>query len=453
METAWAPTARGQLLHEGPRAPCAATSSRATRTRRPEQRGATALLLALCLPVMLGMVALGLDLARAYILKAELQNAMDACALAASSALTGANDPMVYDVARAHALVLVNPQAQGQAARPAASVNRLFLQTEVPTASAIEVSFSAHLDGPFVTATSAQTLGLPPSQARYARCRHTDSPRALWMLPVLQALGVNVVQTISMQAEAVAALASAQNVCAMPLAVCAAPGSTAAQAWGLTVGSRLTSVDNPNTGYGSGNFGWADFSPPNGGASELAALLEGQGACGVQKGQAIGQPGQVNAVGRAWNTRFGLYAASGEALLAPPDYTGWGYASGSGHLADYLSRRAARAPFQGQTGGSVVGLTATQHAQWGGQRRLVTVPIVDCSVWNDGKGSATPVVLDLGCVLMLAPVRTGSRPSGPGVANSFDVEYLGRAGDPGAPCASNGAVGGNTGPMVPGLVQ
>ena len=273
------------------------------------------------------------------------------------------------------------------------------------------------------------------------------------MMPVLQAMGIQAPSLLTVSAEAVAALSSAQSVCAMPLAVCATPGSTQAQGWGLTVGRRLTSVDKPAAGYGSGNFGWADFSPPNGGASELASLLEGQGACGVQRGQTIGQPGQATSIGKAWNTRFGLYPSANDARQAPPDYTGWGYSSGNNNLADYLAKRSTRAAFQGQTGGGVVALTSAQHAQWGAQRRLVTVPIVDCSVWNGGKGSATPAVLDLACVLMLAPVKTSSRPSGAGVSNSFDVEYLGRAGDPGAPCATNGAVGGNTGRLVPGLVQ
>ncbi len=100
------------------------------RFQARRERGAAALLLALSLPAVLGLVALAVDLTRAYVLKAELQNAMDACALAASAALTGANDPTVYDVARAHALVLMSAQAQGQATRPAASVNRVFMQTE-----------------------------------------------------------------------------------------------------------------------------------------------------------------------------------------------------------------------------------------------------------------------------------------------------------------------------------
>ncbi len=435
----------------GPRA--CGTRGAAHGGRLHSQRGVSAVLLALCLPVMLGLVALGLDLGRAYTMKAELQNAMDACALAASASLSGANDPMVYDVARAYALVLVDPQAQGQAARPEASLNRVFLQSEVPAAASIEVAFSAKLDGPFVAATSTQTLGLPPAQARYVRCKQTDAPRGLWLMPVLQAMGLDAPRTLTVSAEAVAALSSAQSLCAMPLAVCAVPGSTQAQGWGLVVGRRLTSVDNPAAGYGSGNFGWADFSPPNGGASELSGLIEGQGACGVQLGQSIGQPGQVTSIGRSWNTRFGIYANAADAKQSPPDYTGWGYAGGNNNLSDYLSRRAARSPFQGNVGGGIAALSSAQHATWGAQRRLVTVPIVDCSVWNGGKGSAMASMLDLACVLMLAPVKSGSLPSGPGVSNSFDVEFLGRAGYPGAPCATNGAVGGNTGPLVPGLVQ
>lgn len=423
------------------------------RYQAQRERGAAALLLALSLPAVLGLVALAVDLTRAYVLKAELQNAMDACALAASSALTGADDPNIYDVARAHALVLMNAQAQGQAARPSASVNRVFMQTETPYPAQIEVSFSAKLDGPFVTATASQTQGLSPALARYARCRHTDAPRALWLMPVLQAMGINSPAPLAVSAQAVAALSGAQEVCAMPLAVCAAPGTTRAQGWGLTVGRRLTSVDNPAAGYGSGNFGWADFSPPTGGASELSGLFEGEGACGVKLGQTIGQPGQVTSVGRAWNTRFGIYANANDAKVSPPDYTGWGYQAGHNNLNDYIARRAARAPFQGQVGGGIVKLTAAQHSQSGAPRRLVTVPIVNCSVWNGGQGSATAMVLDLACVLMLAPVRTGSHPSGAGVSTSYDLEYLGRAGDAGAPCSTIGSVGGDTGPLVPGLVQ
>ena len=54
------------------------------------QRGATAILFALCLPVLVGFVALAVDLARLNLTKVELQNAADAAALAGARSLTDA---------------------------------------------------------------------------------------------------------------------------------------------------------------------------------------------------------------------------------------------------------------------------------------------------------------------------------------------------------------------------
>ena len=412
-----------------------------------------ALLVVLCLPLLLGLLALVLDLGRAYVIKAELQNAMDACALAAAASLTGANDPQIYDRARAHALALIDPTAQGQANRPPASVNRLHFQSEELDPQGLEVAFAAQIDGPYMPATAPQTMGLAPSSARYARCRYTDAQRPLWMMPVLQALGVDTATTLSVPAQAVAALQPGQEICAMPMTVCTAPGASAAQNYGLTIGQRLTAVQGSSAGYASGRFGWADFTPPQGGASELTRLIEGSGHCGVRIGQAVGQPGQANSIGRAWNTRFGLYAQAQQALQAPPDYTGWGYASGSNNLADYLARRSAHADFQGVVGAGVVKITSADHVRLGQQRRLVTVPLVDCTPWQGGNGQATPPVVDLACVLMLAPIKVSSAPSGAGVAASMDLEFLGLVGQPGAPCATGGTLGGSGGALVPGLVQ
>lgn len=423
-------------------------------TKHLGARGAVSLFVAFSLPVLLGLVALALDLGRAYVIKAELQNAMDACALAASSALTGTQDPTVFDTGRAYARALIDPAAQGLAARPAASVNRVHFQSETLQPQALEVSYSAHVDGPFVAATAAQTQGLNPAQARYARCRYQDPGRRLWMMPVLQALGLGSAgaQTLSVWAQAVASLQPAQSVCAVPMAVCIDPTRNASQGWGLNIGQRLTAVVDAKKGYGSGNFGWVDFTPPGGGASELAGLLEGTGACGVKPGQLVGQSGQATSVQRAWNTRFGLYADASQALRAPPDFSGYGYANGAQQFSNYLQARTSRTPFQGTVDGSLVKLSAADHARWGQQRRIASAPVVDCSMWTT-QGSATPPVLDLACVLLLAPVRTGSSPTGAGVAGAMEMEFLGLLSAAGTPCASMGAVGGVGGAVVPGLVQ
>jgi Flp pilus assembly protein TadG len=53
------------------------------------QRGAVAIVVGLCMAVLIGFAGLALDGGRLYVNKTELQNAADACALAASYELTG----------------------------------------------------------------------------------------------------------------------------------------------------------------------------------------------------------------------------------------------------------------------------------------------------------------------------------------------------------------------------
>jgi Putative Flp pilus-assembly TadE/G-like len=427
---------------------------RTLRTARGHRsRGAVALLVAFSLPVLLGLAALVIDLGRLYVIKSELQNAMDACALAAATPLTGASDATLFDIARAQGLALSDGTVSGNGSRPPESVNRVHFQQEAVNPAQIEVSFASAAAGPWRASTGTNPQGLAPADARLVRCHITDGPRGLWVLPVLQALGLPAPLTASVSAQAVAALAPGQRVCAMPIAPCAVPGSSAANNFGLVVGQRLTAVNNPGAGYGGGHFGWLDFTPPNGGASELAGLIEGGGMCAVAIGTPVGQPGQVNSLERSWNTRFGLYAGGTAPTAAAPDYTGWGYASGGGNHSDYQQRRIARTPFQGQVKSGTTVLLAAQHQQLGTSRRLATAPIVACDDWNGGKGSAQVQVLDLACVLMLAPVRSGGSPTGAGVGATMDIEFLGLAGRPGVPCATLGEVGSGSGRLVPGLIQ
>ena len=57
---------------------------------RREQRGAIAIIVGLSLAVLIGFAGLALDGGRLYLTKTELQNAADACALAAAYELSGA---------------------------------------------------------------------------------------------------------------------------------------------------------------------------------------------------------------------------------------------------------------------------------------------------------------------------------------------------------------------------
>jgi hypothetical protein len=169
----------------------------------------------------------------------------------------------------------------------------------------------------------------------------------------------------------------------------------------------------------------------------------------------VGQPGAVTSLETAWNSRFGVYANGGGVSLstAPPDFTGYGYETGGDHYADYASRSASRAPFQGSTSSNNTVAGSTDLATHGQSRRIVTAAVVDCSVWNSN-GSANPAVVDFACVLLLAPVRNGgSAAQWSNVSTNMDIEFLGLTRAVGTPCATLGEAGGTFGPPVPALVQ
>lgn len=424
--------------------------------RRGVQRGAIAILAAILVPLLFGFGALVIDLARLFVYKTEIQNAMDGCALAASSPLTGVNDPNIFDVGRAHGLATMDITKVNSVvgSRAPETVNRLHFQRDNFSLADVIVEYGASITGPWVAATSTSYSGITPATAKYVRCTYTDSNNPLFFLPMLRALGINAATTATVAADAVATLGHAQSSCAFPVALCMTPGATAASTppWGITPGSRKVAVNNPSSGYGTGNYGWLDFTPPSGGASELRNLITGSGSCNVSVGQTVGQPGVVSTLETAWNSRFGIYKSGPiNSGTAPPDFTGYGYPTGSNNYANYEIRQAARVQFQGLVGGGASKLTTAQHGALGQKRRVVTAAIVDCTVWNTSP-SGNPPVKDFGCILLLAPVRDGGSPaSWTNVAATLDIEYLGLASAVGTPCATAGLGGGTYGPLVPVL--
>lgn len=409
---------------------------------------------ALMLPLLFGFAALSVDVGRMFIVKTEVQNAMDACALAASIPLTRVNNPAIFDQARAFGLAVLDPSRAGVAARPPISVNRLHFQRDTFNLANVAVEFSTALSGaPWVAATSASFAGITPTTARFVRCTYQDTNNALFLAPLLRVFSPGAPNVMTVSANAAASLAPSQSACAFPIAVCAAPGSTAATNYGKTVGQRLTAVLSPGAGYGTGNYGWVDFTPPAGGASELRSLITGSGSCALSVGTTVGSPGVVSTLETAWNTRFGLYRGGFNTGTAPPDFTGWSYPSGSNNFANYVSHLSTRDAFQGNVPGSITTTSSSTHATVGQQRRIAVATVVNCSVWTTSP-SANPPILDFACILLLAPVRDGGPPAGyTQVSSTLDIEYLGLASAAGTPCASSGLSGGTFGPLVPNLVQ
>jgi hypothetical protein len=154
-----------------------------------------------------------------------------------------------------------------------------------------------------------------------------------------------------------------------------------------------------------------------------------------------------------------------------PDYTGYAYtslnwpaqfnaydgpASGVATAQNFVTKRAAFASCA-DTGTKVKGANSCEsitglslnsfqklaapgnvaggHKQYGFDRRIVTVPVID------GGGH----VIDYACMLMLQPLQIP-------MADTW-LEFRGNAGAVGSPCTTTGLAGGAAGPLVPTLVR
>lgn len=415
------------------------------------ERGVVAIITALSLTVLVGFVGLALDLGHLYVNKTELQNAADACALAASRELTC--DPAAGPCATTY---LDNAVAAGTAV--AARNNRDF-QGGAVTIAPEDVRFHTAL-GPiadYLPSSGADT------ESRFVMCiaRAEDIPT--WFMRV-RGIAENDVS-----AYAVATLRKAQTNCAIPIGLCKPPGVPPSSPFdGFTVGQWVTSK---LTESATGSFDWIDFTPGDGGgASELANLLKGSGQCTLEPpgpANQVGQQGNIASLGKAWNTRFGLYKGSDSVSSAPPDWTGMSYTTTSWPekfnayagtsaavpgISNYRSARSAYSPYQGpDLGGGYRPILEGDHRSFGADRRTVVVPVVDCEGWKASNPQTVPI-LGYACVLMLHPM-TGD--NGPATGEEVWLEYRGSASDLSSPCATSGSVGGggSIGPLVPALVQ
>lgn len=417
---------------------------------RQQQRGVIAIVVGLTLAVLIGFVGLALDLGKLYIAKTELQNAADACALAAARELTGTNASQL-DIAEAAGITTGTRSA-------------VIFQTEAVVLSIDQdVSFSATLNGAYET-KSAFVSPTAIAALRYARCTATRANIVNWFIQVLNVFpGVNIGnQTVV--STAAATLAPAQTTCAIPVSICSAALKDATGAT-KPKGTWLEGAMGPGAQNLTGNFKWIDFTPPSGGASELGGILKGAGTCNLPSvGTEVGQAGVISSVADEWNSRFGVYKGSTKLEDITPDFTGYAYTdvnwpSQFGAYNDFATQRGSNAALQNDTvtglniQGSVIGSTDLKAR--GADRRLNIVPVVDCDEFLTG---STAPVEQWACVLMLHPINNsaGGGGGGGGATGStrMFLEYRGASNDPSSPCASLGLPGTSTvGPLVPVLVQ
>ncbi len=437
------------------------------------QRGAVAVLTGLMIAVLVGFVGLVVDLGRLFVIKSEIQTAMDACALAAATQLRpGLTDLTALNNAVALGRLMSDPDRSASGlARPAASVNRANFQDDLIEPASVQVTFSATLGGTYYAADS-----ITPANARFARCTYPKEKIPVLFMRVLPGGAVSA----DVAATAVATMTPAQSTCAIPVALCQINGDRADD-YGLRKGMWQRGRTDNKTPYGPGDFGWVNFPTsdrppecPTGGGADYIGCLMRYGQCDLRTNDPVAEQdasGAKAALAVAWNSRFGYYATGGD--RGPlPDRTGYGYtdfnwgnpggvAANAAYDGTSLTNpglpnyRASYTAYSGYQGDVLAGIDTsppvgsyltTDELKVSDirNRRLVVTPIVDCGKWNVG---AIPTINDWGCVLMLAPTGQADADFKP------QIEFLGLASKPGSPCSSVGLPGGSIGPLVPGLVQ
>jgi hypothetical protein len=416
------------------------------RPKRHGQRGATIITVALVMFMLLGFIGMAIDIGRLFVIKSELQTAMDSCALSAVQEL----DLQADALTRARS-----------AGKNASDLNRVNFQSSVWGGLGL---LDQNTDITFL-ASDYITPATTPATARYARCQHMHTGVNTWLLQALGAFGGDPLLTTNTKdvfAFAVATRGSAQSACPIPLAMRPKTAGAPGPNYGYTPGDWVTLLTKNDTGA-NGYVGWANLDGSNS-AAQTAAQMNGY--CGVTIGTTLGTPGVQSSIVDNWNWRFGIYKNSQHPYdqYMQPDRTGYIYNAAtwspqSNAYSDYEAKSTARANCISSTTVNNQSLKACEdltgitlnsfndlipggtgpggHQQYGANRRVVLVPLT-----TSYPGS----VADYVCMLMLQPLQVG-------LPGNVQLEFLGNASATGSPCATSGLPGGVAGPLVPVLVR
>lgn len=381
---------------------------------RKAQRGAVAVLVAIAMGALILMAGLALDMGHAFLNKTRLQNTVDAAALAAAKTLDDTGD-----------IADAETEAFDAFARNAESTGNRELALAYGGGEGdlnVVVEFSATLP-PFTPGAA---------NGPYVRVRATGFVMPAWLVRV----GGIFQKTVA--ATAVAGprtLNAGSTVCNLaPMMVCGSAGGPGM--WGYernaAVVLKNAAPGGPST-VGPGNFQLIRLGGP-GGRMVLENMAGSYGACLVGGTTIETEPGnEVGPVSHGLNTRFGQYRGPVNATTYPPDVIVDGqsppvnavpraegdltqgysvYQSGTQitpanihqRLYDYEEYQqqlmdSANYDYQPITEGGT--------GAFG--RRVLTVPVGDCSGTEGGAGSVP--LLGFACFFLLQPVDGGGNDS------------------------------------------
>lgn len=444
------------------------------------QRGAIAILVGFTIVVLLLLAGLVLDLGHVHIVKNELQNAADACALSGASEL---GDLGQGALERATA-----------AATTAGERNWAGLKQDPVDVPEANVTFADTLSSSFQRAITAATT--------YIRCQTAPVKIDTWLMQLGGYFGDGGTDGVTVDAVAIARRIPGQTLCAIPLAICKTKDEP------LVLGAWY--FGRVSAGHAiTGAYDWVRF-PGMSGAHDIADMLAGEGMCSARPERVDGQGGMATGVAQAWNTRFGLYSgAYNDPRKSPPDATGWAYTpvqmDGTGQpicpngipsgtwpplmawgsfpgrtcaVPDPTKPRPEHDAYDGggrsspwypesyanrhnvthdpydpnslldENGaprslpGHPAAISREQHARLGQDRRRVIMPVIECEDWAPNKKNIK--VIGYACALMLAPINDPGR--------DVVLEFRGWATDSDSNCGTSGFPGINGAP-VPALVK
>ncbi|XLZ68431.1 pilus assembly protein TadG-related protein [Massilia sp. SR12] len=376
--------------------------------RRPaaarRQRGGIATMFALALPLVAGMAGLALELAMAFQRQGQLQQAADMSALAAAQQLDGTAAGID------HAVQLATDLAFN---RPVRGLGRIVFN---PAA----LRFASAPGGPWLAYGAAVAA---PLALHYARVDMGALDASYSSMPSLFG---GLLGGATSTALAVHAVAGAQGVRVLPLAICAP--SSVAQAtrangggvdeivqYGLRlgVGYNLLAL-NPAPGAASGEFFLVDPASPPGSPAVAASTDDASVAPFMCSGK-LAYPAlagmlnlrRISAAGfglwQQLNSRFGLAGAACSAYHAPPDTNVREYVgSGASWMNSVPPQAAASAstPAPGQPLQSVADgappLPPLAPAQYGtlwayGPARTPAMAAINANKWGTLYPAAPPL--------------------------------------------------------------
>ncbi|WP_159654165.1 Tad domain-containing protein [Vibrio atypicus] len=383
-----------------------------------KQRGLTLVLVTAAMLALVGVAALSIDVNHAMLNKTRLQNSVDAAALAAAIVLDNGGST-TEATAAANATLTNMGGATGN--------NEMDF-----TSAQIVVQFSNDpATFPFA--------GFDSDDDGYVRVVVSG-----YQLDNFFAHILNVTKNLASSAVAGPSPAVIDSNNIVPMAVCEGDNSGSA---GYVAGDlyALKIASHKQGSMGSGNYQLLDFGS---GASTVRTALAGDFVTSVSIGDTVTtKPGNtIGPVGQGLNTRFGVYKGGG---LSSSDYA-----------PDVYVKEPKKSPSIDNSGNITYADTTGSGGQpWsysdylaalpdctgdsdcridsGGQpnRRVLIVPIVDCSTASGGTSSFT--VTALGCFFLLqqAPTNNGSKDP---VYGEFIEDCSALSGTPGQNSNSDG---------------